>query len=191
MMYYYKNGVTTFLWKETIIVIILICVIFIFLGIFTVRSFNKVIERYYPNDLFSAESTLNRIRLWSDFLSVKNDKICLVYNHTCYLLASIELLKGNDRAFLRELDGIKKEDDFELKSFMLALYYRSKGNGDMAVKEYSKYIQCSKHEKDIQIIMCGLFDGGEDFKSDDLFLNALNTFKNPAIIKLFVDNELF
>lgn len=192
-VYYYKNGVTIFLWKETLIVIILICVIFIFLGIFTVRAFNKVIERYYPNDLFSAENTLNRIRLLSGFLSmgVRNDKMCLVYNHTCYLIASIELLRGNERAFLRELDSIKKENDFEIKSFMLSLYYRSKHDCERSKIFYDKYLMCNHHENDMKIVLSYVFDELEDIKNNNLFKDAVKGFRNPAIIKLFQDNNIF
>ena len=191
-MYYYKNGVTTFLWKETLIVIILICAIFIFLGIFTVRAFNKVIERYYPNNLFSAENTLNRIRSLSGFLSlgVRNDKMCLVYNHTCYLIASIELLRGNERDFLRELDGIKKENSFEIKSFMLSLYYRSKHDFEKSKLFYDKYLMCNHHEKDMQIVLSCVFDDLDDLKNNIIFKDAVKGFKNPAIIKLFQDNNI-
>ena len=191
-VYYYKNGVTTFLWKETLIVIIFICVVFIFLGIFTVRSFNKVIERYYPNDLLSAENKLNRIRLLSGFLSlgVQNDKICLVYNHTCYLIASIELLRGNERDFLRELDGIKKENSFEIKSFMLSLYYRSKHDFEKSKLFYDKYLMCNHHEKDMQIVLSCVFDDLDDLKNNIIFKDAVKGFKNPAIIKLFQDNNI-
>ena len=191
-MYYYKNGVTTFLWKETLIVIILICAIFIFLGIFTVRAFNKVIERYYPNNLFSAENTLNRIRSLSGFLSlgVRNDKMCLVYNHTCYLIASIELLRGNERAFLRELDGVKKENSFEIKSFMLSLYYRSKHDFEKSKLFYDKYLMCNHHEKDMQIVLSCVFDDLDDLKNNIIFKDAVKGFKNPAIIKLFQDNSI-
>ena len=176
---------------EVLIVLFVFYVVLCAINVYIIFSFTKVMKNYFPEKLILAEKKLNTIRLFGDYLSgnPKNIQTREIYNHTCFLLASIELLKGNDRAFLRELDGIKKENEFELKAFMLALYYRSKDKSDMAVKEYNKYIQCSKHEKDVQIIMSGLFDE-KDSKHDDLFLNALNTFKNPAIIKLFIDNKL-
>jgi hypothetical protein len=104
-------------------------------------------------------------------------------------LSTIAFTEQKEDKFLLELDKVKKEEEFEWKAFLLALYYASKNNSEQSTAYYDKYLKCSHNNEHIRIIMEWLFS--EDTKpSEDQLNQAISNFKNPMIIQLLRDNMI-
>ena len=111
----------------------------------------------------------------------------LMYNNLCNMAASMALLEGNEEEFLFHLSAVARENDYEVKPFMLSLYHLSKGHDKTAAKFYEHYLQCRQENRHIKVIMTHLFaTSGTEVGSDALYESAAQ-FKNPAVIKLLGD----
>ena len=91
--------------------------------------------------------------------------------------------------FIKQLKLIEKEEGYELKPFILALYYRSKGKREDAMECYQKFLKCRPKSQDVKAIMERLF-GTEEEQQRFAYVDAIEGFRNPAILKLFEENKL-
>lgn len=105
-------------------------------------------------------------------------------------LSSMALIRNNEIEFVKELDNVKQEEEYELKAYVLYLYYVSKNNNALAMKYYNNYSRCTHENRNIEIVMKYLFNKDECLRTTSEFQNAINSFQNPAIIRLLKDNDL-
>ncbi|MEE0883944.1 MAG: hypothetical protein U0L59_01800 [Faecalimonas sp.] len=180
------------MWKEIVLIFLFIYIIRFFTDIYIIIVYKNIYNRFYAHDWFGLEKKVKKHQnLCSVFLSGPfNKKIRLIYNGLCMILSSIALIDENDCVFITEIDNIKKDEEFELKPFVLALYYRSKNDLTTAMKFYHKYSRCIHQDENIDIIMNYLFSNQECKKMNNEIAIAIKSFQNPAIIKLFEDNNL-
>lgn len=154
--------------------------------------YKDIYKKFYAPNWFGLKEKIRHLKKTCYiFLSGPfNKKIRFIYNNLCFILSSIEFMDKKDGEFIIELDNIKKDEEFELKSFVLALYFRSKNNQKTAMKFYDKYSTCIHQDKNVNIIMKYLFANQEyNIKNEEIKI-AIKSFQNPAIIKLLVDNNL-
>lgn len=188
-----NTGVVQIMWKEMGIGLsVFLIVMYVFrniLDIYMIKTYKKIIEMYGKVEMETLKVKAKKHLKLCNYFSVGpwNKQIYLAYNGLCWLLASINLLEENEGEFLAYLKMIKKENEFEMKSFALSLYYRSKKDNNQAKYYYGLYLESKHVDNDIAIIMNSLF--GEIEKAE-LITESASRFSNPAIIKLFRDNEI-
>ena len=180
------------MWQEILFIFIFIYIVRYLTDVYIIVVYKNIYNKFYANNWFGLE---NKARKHKKICSVFargpfNKKIRLIYNGLCLLLSSIALIEKNESVFLVELDSIRKEEEFELKPFILALYFRSTNDLRTAVKFYYKYSKCIHQDKNIEKIMNYLFSNHGDKKIDSEIKIAIKSFQNPAIIKLFENNNL-
>ena len=112
-----------------------------------------------------------------------------LYNCMCFYGASIALMEENEEEFLKQLNMIEKEEEYEMKPFILALYYRGRQRQEEAKECYQKFLNCKPQSKDVKIIMDNLF-GEEMGNKEPISGEILGSFRNCAILKLFEENKL-
>ena len=152
------------------------------------KKYNAIVREFEVGHYESMEKQLVRIwQLWKIVSIIPGYKTArLIYNHCCYILASLALMEGEEQKFLKILKSMKSIKGFapELQGFMLAVYYFSKKNIHMAEKYYKSYLLSFKNDSDIQIIMNKLFSERGNLISEGELLQAVNNFKSPVIAKM-------
>lgn len=181
--------VTQVMWKEIAIGLIILYMLRNVLDFYIIKQYQKIVEQYGKVNVETIkEKSIKHLKLCNLFsVGPWNKQIYLAYNGLCWLLASIYLLENNEHEFLSYLNMIKKEHEFEMKPFALSLYYRSKKDDEQAKYHYNLYLKSKHTDNDIAIVMNGIFD--ENAK-DESFNEIAKKFNNPAIVKLFKDNEI-
>ena len=174
----------TIMWKEIVIIFAFLFLVRFMFDVYMLKQYNAIVKDFYANkSVYGKIKKLQKIcNIFSSALW--NQKTCLMYNNLCCILASIALLNNNESEFLLELNNVKREEKYELKSFILALYFLSKNNQSMAQSNYEKYLICKHENNNINIVLSKLFSSQNYSKNDETFLNAIASFKNPAIKKL-------
>ena len=151
----------------------------------------KIQKRFRTNRWDGLQSLIDKYRVTCALFTRGpfNKGTRALYNSLCFLWASIALVEEDENEFLRQLNMIKKEEEYELKSFVLALYYSSKHQKEQAMECYQKFLKCKPQSQDVKLIMESMFekDGGVQRQS---YVDVLHNFKNPAIIKLFKANDM-
>lgn len=180
------------MWKEIVCIFLFIYILRFFTDIYIITVYKKIYNKFYSNDWIRLEKKIKKHQnLCSVFTKGPfNKKIRVIYNGLCIILSSIALIEKKDLNFITELDKIKKEEEFELKSFILALYFYSKNDMQRAMNYYYKYCRCIHQDSNIESIMSYLFFNQEDSKNVNEVGIAIKSFKNPAILKLFKDTKL-
>lgn len=182
-------GVTQVMWKEIVIGLIILYMLRNVLDFYIIKQYQKIVEQYGKVNVEAIkDKSVKHLKLCNRFsVGPWNKQIYLAYNGLCWLLASIYLIEKNEHEFLSYLNMIKKENEFEMKSFVLSLYYRSKKDVEQAKHYYDLYLKSKHSDNDVAIIMNGIF--GENAK-DERFNETAKSFNNPAIVKLFKDNGI-
>lgn len=182
-------GMVQIMWKGIAIGFLVLYAFRNILDIYMVKTYEKMVMQYGQIDVDTLKSKAEKHLKLCDFFSVGpwNKQIYLTYNEICWLLASLSLIEDNEYEFLEYLDKIKKEHEFEMKSFVLALYYRSKKDVDRANHYYNLYLASKHVDNDIAIIMEGIWGKKE---KTELFAESIKRFKNPALEKLFNENQI-
>lgn len=180
------------MWREIVFILLFIYIFRFFTDIYIITVYKKIYNKFYSNNWIGLEMKIKKHqKLCSVFTKGPfNKKIRLIYNGLCMILSSIALIEKNDLTFITELDKIKKEEEFELKPFILALYFHSKNDLQRAMNFYYKYCRCIHQDIYIESIMTYLFSNQDDSKIVNEVEIAIRSFKNPAILKLFEDNKL-
>lgn len=187
-----NSGVVQIMWKDIFIIFAVVYAMRLIIEAYMLFAYKNIFKDFYSVKSKGLERRAEKLRklfnLFSDGPFKRSE--CLMYNHLCLLLSSMALLEGDEAEFLKQLNVVKHENDYELKPFVLALYYRSKNNIEIATKYYQKYLECNHEDDNIKIILDGLFANQECSISDVSFLAAAGSFRNPAIIKLIADNGI-
>ena len=89
--------------------------------------------------------------------------------------------------FLAYLGKVKNEQEFEMKSFVLALYYRSKKDFNQARHYYDVYLTSKHVNNDIGVIMDSVWNGKA---KSELVAESVKKFENPVLRKLFAENHI-
>ena len=176
-------GVTQVMWKEIAIGLIFLYIFRIALDFYIIKQYQKIVDQYGKvNVEIIKDKSLKHLKLCNIFsVGPWNKQIYLAYNGLCWLLASIFLIEKNEHEFLSYLNMIKKEKEFEMKPFVLSLYYHSKKDVERAMHYYDLYLKSKHNDNDVAIIMNGIF---VENTKDERFNEIAKKFNNPAIIKL-------
>lgn len=181
------NGTFNVMWKEILIIFIVVFLIRAFLDVYMIINYNKVMRKFYLGYFEDIEVNIKRFISLCDVFSLApwNKKTCFMYNNLCIVLASVALLNNNDTKFLFELNKIKREHSYELKSFMLTLYYYSKNDIIKAKQFYENHSKIKKNDENLSIVLNNLFSY-ELFNDNGLYESLIKSLNNQAIIKMLV-----
>lgn len=177
------------MWKEIVIEFLILYVFCKMLDIYMIKKYKKILKLYGIVEMDQLKRMAEKHLKFCNLFSVGpwNKIIYMIYNGLCWLLASIYYIEDNEYEFLRYLEKVKKENEFEMKSFVLFLYYRSKNDIVQAEYYYNKYLKCKHLNSDIAVIMEGIWNQKE---KDEAFIESIKSFSNPATIKLFNKNHI-
>lgn len=185
------NGIAVnIMWKEIGAILIIVYMGRIFINMYIKNGYNRINKKFYTNNWNGLEEEIERYKKICKVFSNGpwNKNMRLIYNGLCVASASISLIRHNEVGFVECLNEVKKEVDFEMKPFLLALYYRYKQQDDVAKKYYNKYLICNHVDEDIKVIMEYLFCQGQQRDVSEIGC-TIKKFQNPAILKLLVDNN--
>ena len=96
-------------------------------------------------------------------------------------------VEDDEYDFLAYLGEVKNEQEFEMKSFVLALYYRSKKDFNQARHYYDVYLTSKHVNNDIGVIMDSVWSGKA---KSELVAESVKKFENPVLRKLFAENHI-
>ncbi|RGB77363.1 hypothetical protein DW070_12375 [Coprococcus catus] len=102
-------------------------------------------------------------------------------------MATISYVEDDEYDFLAYLGKVKNEQEFEMKSFVLALYYRSKKDFNQARHYYDVYLTSKHVNNDIGVIMDSVWNGKA---KSELVAESVKKFENPVLRKLFAENHI-
>lgn len=175
------------MWKEIAIIFLCIYLMRCLTDFYIVYKYKKLNKAFYAGEWEGLEKKMikhqNICNVFSDGPFNKN--IRSLYNGLCVALASIGLLKEDEETFLRQLNCIKKDGEYEMKAFMLTLYYNSRGNKKEAIRQYQKYLSSNPRNQNMQDILEYIYE-----EKRELPISSAEGFQNPAIIKLLNDNKI-
>lgn len=172
-------------WKFIIVELVVLFLCIIFIDVYMIVKHNSTTKKYYSGNFKGLVKELKRLQSVSNIFS-KNPRSKnreMIFNTTCIFLASISLLNGDENGFILELNKVKNEKRCEIKPFMLSLFFKSKNDIQNAEMYYQVFRKCEHSNKSMIVVMDYLFVN-EDTITIEEFTNAVNTFRNPAIIKL-------
>ena len=157
------------MWKEIFWFWIAVFIVRIIIEIYLINRYNYIIKRFYAYDFVDLKTLTKRMQNLCNLFSKQklNKRICLMYNNICCVLASIAILENQEEVFFRELNLIKREEKYEMKSFMLSLFYLSKKDKLRAHSCYENYLLCEFENENIKVIMEYFFDF-ENYKRNNV-----------------------
>lgn len=172
-------------WNVIIIELVILLLLIILADVYMIVKHNSTTKKYYSGNFKGLVKELKRLQFVSNIFSLnpRNRNREMIFNTTCVFLASIFLLNDDENGFIRELSKIKSETRYEIKPFMLALFFKSKNDMQNAEMCCQAFKNCEHINENMNVVMNYLFSNDEEVKNDE-FGNAVNSFRNPAIIKL-------
>ena len=182
------NGIhVEIMWKEIAIILLIICLLRYTVDFYLVYKYKKLNNAFLEGRWEGLEEKLIKHRGICNIFSEGpfNRNIRVLYNGLCVALASIAYVRQDEEMFLYHLNYIKREDEYEMKAFILSLYYHAKKNEKKGEFYYKIYLNCSPKGKRMRDILEYIY--GE---RQELLPNSLESFRNPAIIKLFHENNI-
>lgn len=182
-------GTVQIMWKEIGIGFIVLYVLRKLLDVYMIKKYEKLLTLFGVIEMDTLKLKAEEHLKLCDFFSVGpwNKSIYWTYNGLCWLLATISFVENNENDFLAYLGKIKKEQEFEMKSFALSLYYRSKGDITQAKRYYNVYLTSKHVNNDIAVVMNSIW---HEKKDPELLTESINRFENPALKKLFTENHI-
>ncbi len=180
------------MWKEIAVGLLVLYVIRFLIDLYIKTKYKQINNLFYSHDWNGLDVKIRKHQRICDVFSNGpwNKNVCLMYNGLCVALASMALINNNEVDFLNQLHYIKNEDNFEIKHFILALYYCSKHDEIASKRNYNAYLRCNRKDENIRVIMDYLFSETSSIQSKEDICGAVKTFQNPAIIKLLRDNGI-
>ena len=180
------------MWKEIAIVLLVLYVVRVLIDLYIKAVYKRIHNLFYSHAWSGLEDKIRKHqRICVVFSSGPwNKNVCQMYNGLCIALGSMALVNNNEVDFLNQLHNIKNEENFEIKHFILALYYRSKHDDIAAKRNYNAYLRCNRKNENIRAIMDYLFLENSSIQSKVDISGVIKTFQNPAIIKLLMDNGI-
>ena len=177
----------TIMWKEILIIFTVLFFVRVLIDVYMLKQHQYILNEFYLGNYAKIISKAEKLRKVCDIFSAApyNKKTCLMYNNLCCVLASIGLLYDKESVFLDNLYRIKREETYELKSFLMALYF-FKRDSSKARTCYDSYLQCKHENANVSIIMKKLFTISEDISMEQ-YTQAKQSFNNPVIMKMLED----
>ena len=165
-------GTVQIMWKEIGIGFIVLYVLRKLLDVYMIKKYEKLLTLFGVIEMDTLKLKAEKHLKLCDFFSVGpwNKSIYWTYNGLCWLLATISFVENNENDFLAYLGNIKKEQEFEMKSFALSLYYRSKGDITQAIRYYIVYLTSKHVNNDIAVVM----NSKRNEKKDPEFMTKTN-----------------
>lgn len=183
-------GIEQIMWKEIGAGLLVIYLVRCTFDLYMVYKYKCIINQYKK----SASSiwklkAIKHLKLCNVFaVGPWNKHIYKVYNGLCWFLASVAYDEGKENDFLKYLDCVKNEKEFEMKPFVLALYYRSKEKNNLANEYYDKFWACEHEDSNKATVLKGIFEGDRE---NPAFFKAIEFFGNATITRLIEKNILF
>ena len=180
------------MWKEIAIIFIVIFLIRLCIDVYIFLRYKQISNKFNSQNYTNLEKKTERLRKLTRIFSLGpwNKQMTLIYNNLCCIRSSIALVNDDEELFVNYLEFVKSEENYGLKPFMLALYYRSKKEDDTASKHYEQYMRSNHKDSNLNAIMNHLFCNSDKTEKIENLNEILGCFKNPAIIKLLNDNNL-
>ena len=180
------------MWKEIAVGLLVLYVIRLLIDLYIKTVYKQITYLFYSHNWSGLDVKIRKHQRICDVFSSGpwNKKVCLMYNGLCVALASMALINNNEVDFLNQLHYIKNEYNFEIKHFMLALYYCSKHDEIASKRNYNAYLQCNREDENIRVILDYLFPDKSNLRSMEDVSGAIKTFHNPAIVKLLRNNGI-
>lgn len=184
-----NTGVVQIMWKEIGIGCLMLYVFRNMLDIYMIKKYKKITKLYGIVEADQLKLKIEKHLKLCNLFSVGpwNKNIYFIYNGLCWMMSSINLVEGKELEFLKYLEKVKKENEFEMKPFALFLFYRSKKNVEKAKYYYNAYLKCKHVDNDIAIIMRDIVNEG---KKSEIFNESIKKFIDPALQKLFKENKI-
>ena len=187
-----EKATVQIMWKEIFFIFVAIYVLRIITELYIVKKFKKLHKEFLSNNWDGLDEKMlkhrNLCNVFSD--GPFNKPIRALHNNLCLGIASMALVNGNGIEFLQQMEYVKKEQEYELKAFVLSLYYRWRNNEEEAINYYNAFRECDSQNEELAIIMDKIFGESNNIQKDERYLNALKNFKNPAIIMLLEANGI-
>ena len=113
------------MWKEIAVGLLVLYVIRLLIDLYIKTEYKQFNNLFYSHDWNGLDVKIRKHQRICDVFSKGpwNKNVCLMYNGLCVALASMALINNDVVDFLNQLHYIKNEDNFEIKHFILALYY--------------------------------------------------------------------
>lgn len=180
----------TFMWKEFILILIVIYVIVHLIRSRQIRKYHKLAQQFRTgewNGLYAqcaeliqsfrlvARGPLNR---WS----------YIAQNNLNIICASIAFCNGDVNTFLSHMNAVKPYKQYAQRSSFLALYYRSITDTEQAKLYYYEHMQSKVKDPDVTLILEYLFSENKENYSSEIFRQAVTNLENPALLKLLEQN---
>lgn len=180
------------MWKEIAIILIILYLIRCLTDLYIIKEYKKILNSFFADEWRGLEQKIEKHQKLCNIFSNGpfNKKIRFIYNTLCVVLASIKYIDGNEPEFLYHLKRIKKENEFEMKSFVLALYFHSKGRMSEAEESYHYFLKCNSENQEAKDILVYLFYPDQRKDLEVACVKAKQAFRNPAIIELFKVNHI-
>lgn len=180
------------MWKEMVLIFIVLYLMRCLTDLYILRVYKKILNSFFAEDWSGLERKIEKHqKLCSIFSNGPfNKKIRYIYNTLCVVLASIKFINGNENEFLFHLGRIKRENEFEMKAFLLSLYYHSRGKMREAEEYYHYFLKCNSENQAARDILLYLFNPTQRTELEAVCVKAKQSFRNPAVIELFKANHL-
>ena len=156
-----NTGTVQIMWKEIIVGFIILYLLRIVLDVYMIKKYEKLLKLFGVIEMDTLKLEAEKHLKLCNFFSVGpwNKAIYWTYNGLCWLLATISYVEDDEYDFLAYLGKVKNEQEFEMKSFVLALYYRSKKDFNQARHYYDVYLTSKHVNNDIGVIMDSVLTG--------------------------------
>ncbi len=151
---------------------------------------NDICRKLESLELHEAKIKVHKIRRMCKIFSrgLFSKQMLFMYNNLSWVLASISFCENHVGEFLGFMDSIMRQEEFELKAFVLALYYLAENKSEEAENWFKQYKKCSCQDGTSEKILKVLFEGEE---KNEAFYKAVESYKSPVIIQLFKENNIF
>ena len=184
-----NTGTVQIMWKEIIVGFIILYLLRGVLDVYMIKKYEKLLKLFGVIEMDTLKLEAEKHLKLCNFFSVGpwNKAIYWTYNGLCWLLATISYVEDDEYDFLAYLGKVKNEQEFEMKSFALSLYYRSKGDITQAKRYYNVYLTSKHVNNDIGVIMDSVWNGKA---KSELVAESVKKFENPVLRKLFAENHI-
>lgn len=159
--------------------------IVMFLYLYVAWEYKRVAERFYSGKWKGLQRKIRPLKRISNYLSGRktDGPVRFIHDNYCVIWASISYCNGDEADFVRWLNDIKTNEPRHGKSFMLALYYRAKGEQEIAEQFYQGFIAGGQPLENQAEVM-NYFFGNKELPEGKTIESICAALKNPADQKL-------
>ncbi|MBE6919440.1 MAG: hypothetical protein E7469_07130 [Ruminococcaceae bacterium] len=185
------NGVkVTIGWAPVLVTFLVICMIMLLVERRYMAAYKKAMRDYLEGNHENLRPRLLKLQKHYYPLISKETAKCNIFNTLCLAHASLDLLDGDEESFLTQMKRILKEETFYPKQYMMALYYRMKGQTEEALQRYEAFLACVQQESTMRTVLDYLFAPEHGGIDEETLEQALREFHNPGNLFLMEQNGL-